>query len=72
MNKFTRDDLVTLMDIRGRLKDESGVKLLLASPSIYKDMEEYWHLSRNAITKSKIRAFLNDKKVAWHDPMAPD
>ncbi len=69
MNKFTRDDLVILMDIRGRLKDELGSKLLLASPSIYKDMEEYWHLSGNAITKSKIRAFLNDKKVPWDDPL---
>jgi len=70
MSKFTRDELDTLMAIRSRLKEELGAKLLLASPTIYKDLEEYWHLSRNAITKSRIRAFLYHKKVPWDDPLA--
>ncbi len=70
MPELTFQDLFTLKEIRVSLKDELGEKLLLADPNMFKQLEGFWHKSSNPLTKSKIRGFLNDKKVAWNDPLA--
>jgi hypothetical protein len=70
MPELSRDDLDALMEIRSRLKEETGQKLTLSSRDIYHELEAFWYITPNAITKSKIRGFLNDKSVKWDDPLA--
>lgn len=43
---------------------------MLSSDDIYHELEAFWHITPNAITKSKIRSFLSDKGVKWDDPLA--
>ncbi len=69
---FTRAQLDQLLDIKRRLKEETGERLQLASPRLYKDMEAFWHLTPSPITKSRIRAFLRAAGVEWDDPLADE
>ena len=68
MSDLTFQDIYVLKAIRVSLKEELGEKLLLSDPEIYKTLEQFWHRSKNPLTKSKIRSFLNEKNVAWDDP----
>lgn len=70
MPQFTRQELDSLMEIRSRLKQEVGQKLMLSGDDVYHELEAFWHITPNAITKSKIRSFLNSKNIAWEDPLA--
>ena len=70
MHKYTREELDALMEIRSRLKQELGVKLMLSNAELYKELEAFWYLSPDAVTKSKIRGFLREKGVSWDDPLA--
>lgn|GEM_PF-3014466 len=70
MPEFSPKELDSLLDIRKSLKKEIGEKLVLSSPDIFHELEAFWYISANAITKSKIRSFLNQKGVPWDDPLA--
>lgn len=70
MPTFNSQEVDRLMEIRSRLKAEIGQKLMLSSDDIYHELEAFWHITPNAITKSKIRSFLSDKGVKWDDPLA--
>jgi hypothetical protein len=70
MPELSREDLDVLMEIRSRLKDDTGQKLALSGRDIYHELEAFWYITPNAITKSKIRNFLNSRNIDWNDPLA--
>ncbi len=69
MPELNFQDIYTLKAIRVSLKEELGEKLLLADPDLYRSLESYWHRSRDPLTKSRIRSFLNEKQAVWNDPL---
>ena len=70
MAELTAQDLFILKDIKSSLKEELGERLMLSDPNMFKKLEEFWHRSGDPFTKSKIRRFLNEKRVPWQDPLA--
>jgi hypothetical protein len=63
--QLSKHEIDLLMDIRRCIKKELGVVLRLSSPTLFSDLVELWHQSRDAITKSKIRKFFDRIGGEW-------
>ena len=72
MFTFSKQDIDAVVEIRRRLKKEINVSIMLSSPTLMDDLADCCYMSRDAITRSRIRSFLNEKQHNWSDPMVED
>lgn len=67
MKQYTKKEIDQLVEIRRRLKSELGAAIQLADPDLLNVLIDYWPRSRDAITRSRIREFMDDVGGEWRE-----